>query len=271
MKICTFFLVALTTFVFITPVNAQKQKAAKTPLVPCTIPLADSPAVREIKLNKPILYYQTDVAIISFPFARPASSDGYPVFNFEVSATPRNPKPTQFSPELIEQTRRYEAARGKKTADSKEPLTVVKDQSKNVKNMVLRFYSRDNPTLYSFQINYLDTLAFESDQQIKEIFAANLQIPAGSWVQIQDPELIKKIIGDIFSLATFNNRAPELKFWQADCNGWRAVYVTTLENNGLSLIISNSDVVDNFEKLKAASDKLVLDDKRKKTGEIFRP
>lgn len=271
MKFFKFFLVTLTIFVLVFPADAQKQKAVKTPLVPCAIPLADSPTVRKLKLNLTLLEYNVYVADTGF---KPLTYQDTPPFTQQYSLIPKPPKPTNFSPELIEQTKKYEAMRGKKDTDSQNKTVTVSDQSKDVKNFQVHFYGRENPLLYSFQINYSDALAFESDQQIKDIFAQNLKIPSGSWFQIQDPELIKKLIGDaIYQITNFTTKTayPELKFWQADCNGWRAVYITTLENNGLSLIISNSYVVDNFEKLKAASDQKVLDAKRKKTNETFKP
>lgn len=77
MKLFNSFLVVLTVFVFIFPVNAQRRKretqtpqppteqsntpsgngrrtkleAAKTPRVRCTVPLADSPALRGLQLK----------------------------------------------------------------------------------------------------------------------------------------------------------------------------------------------------------------------------
>jgi hypothetical protein len=275
MKLFNSFLVALTVFVFIFPVNAQRpaQKTAKTPLVRCTIPLANSPTVREMNLK--MSYFEYKLYMTDVDPTLPRYDDGKPPpFTFSASVIPKPLKPIIFTKEMEEFARNYKSATTIANGNSLPKLTPRADPSVDVKNFHLSFYGRVEPLIYSFQINYSDTLAFDGDQQIKEIFAKSLNIPVGSWVQIQDPDLIQKLITDaIYQITNFTTKTayPELKFWQADCNGWRAVYITTLENEGLSLILSNSYVVDNLEKLKAASDKEVNDAKRQKTRTGFDP
>lgn len=275
MKLFNSFLVALTVFVFIFPVNAQRpaQKTTKIPLVRCTIPLANSPTVREMNLK--MSYFEYKLYMTDVDPTLPRYDDGKtPPFTFTASVTPKPRKPVTFSREVEEFARNYKSQTTIENPTSPTKVTPVADPSVDAKNFVLNFYGRKEPMIYSFQINYADTLAFDDDRQIKELFATKLNIPVGSWVQIQDPELIRKIIVDaIYQISNFTTKTayPELKFWQADCNGWRAVYITTLENEGLSLILSNSYVVDNLDQLEAASDKEVNDAKRRKTRQGFDP
>jgi len=145
MKIFNLFLIALTIFAFSSPANAQKQKAAKTPLVPCTIPLANSPTVRLLKLDLTLLEYNIYVAKTGF---KPLVYQDTPTFTQSFSLIPQPPKPVVFSPELIELTERYNSMRAKKDTDSKNKTVTVADQSKDVKNIQVHFYDRENPVLY---------------------------------------------------------------------------------------------------------------------------
>jgi len=257
MKFFNPFFVALTIFVFIFPATAQKQrqKAVKTPLVPCTLPLEKSPNLRGIQLGqfKPLDFKDGEYPFIAsreIVVLQPPKT----TTSIFPSATPSPKRTSILTPELSE---RMEKLKESGLISKPKPGDIPPDwvyPYEGVKRIDILYYGRGNQQVFNFKVTYNDDDAvFENEEAIKQLVSESLEIPVGSFVTIQDPDLIRKLIGDtIYQVSNLTTETlyPELKFWKADCNGWRTVFFTSLENRGLSISIMNSYVMDNLEKLK---------------------
>jgi hypothetical protein len=306
MKIFTFFLVALIAVVSITPANAQRRKRATQPeqpqteqttpsgngrrarqeavrpSVPCTIPIADSPYVRGLQLGlapkKVDLNFYGDIYFDRYYSAGSSAGGFISSFDFVPLQTPRNYTDT-LSPEMKEQIRRSEekpnsylqALKEQQKKDREAQAPVIKPFD-ILKRMNAQFYGRSSPILYNFQIIYRDDLVFENVEAIEQSFAENLKIPVGSWVPIPDPDYSRKVLFSAFSLLDLRLVPVEnLILRQADCNGWRAVFVTSPNTTGLALSITNSSVSDNMDQLIAEDQKAINDAKKQRTKQVFKP
>jgi hypothetical protein len=79
-----------------------------------------------------------------------------------------------------------------------------------------------------------------------------------------------KVLVSLVGLLDLRFTAPEnIILRQAECNGWRAVFVTSSNTTGLALSISNSSVSDNMEQLIVQFRKGVNDEQKKRTKKIF--
>lgn len=264
MKIFNLFLVALTIFGFISPANAQKQKVVKTPLVPCSIPIENSPSLRGARLGLPIPPFHSQIIDGVSPFITHIVIN--PPQKVELPRTiglptPQPTPPPFLTPEILRALDKIDSREFSKYA-SKTPAESTNNPENSfnyegVKKIDVSYYGRGEPRSYKFEITYDDGFIFENEDELKQLVADNLKISAGSFITIQDPELLRKLFQDVFGmtlLLTFDRPNPDLKFWQADCSGWRAVFFTTIENKGLTLSVMNSYVVDNLPKLQKDSD-----------------
>jgi hypothetical protein len=315
MKLFNSFLVGLTIFVFIFPVTAQrrnretqaqqpkteqttpsggrrvKREAATTPRVRCTIPLANSPALRGLQLD--LGYGQFDVNFFGDLYfdVNPISPSYRTPSNFLRSfvlyaretrrksvvenMTPEQEKalrdfsrmrnPEREKQIVAEQARREEEERN-------APKKVVIEPKDLIKTMIAQFYGSEDPSIWNFQILYRDELAFENVEEIEQSFAENLKIPVGSWVPIADPDYNRKVLSSLVGLFNFQFTPPEnIILRQTECNGWRAVFVTSSNTTGLALSITNSFVSDNMEQLIAQDQKAINEAQKQRTKKIFKP
>ena len=310
MKNLSLFLIALILLVSAVPSNAQRRREAQKqqpqteqptpsgggrrarqgdakPSVPCIIPLANSPYLRRLKLNltaaQVVGNFETD---IFFDWSRGASAaNGFiSSFDFVPLQTPRKTLAESLSPEQIAEAKRvYEMMHPgglekiRKQVEEERRNAPPKPPEANpnevIQKMSAQFYGRgNNSILYNFQIIYRNDLVFENVRAIEESFAENLKIPVGSWMSIPDPDYGQKVLASAFSLLNFRLIPVEnLILRQANCEGWRAVYITSPTTTGLALSISNSSVSDNIERLIAEDQKAIDDAQKQRTKKIFKP
>jgi hypothetical protein len=268
-----------------------KREAANTPRVRCTIPLPNSPGLRGLQLD--LGFGQFDVNFFGDLYfdVNPTSPSYRPSYNFlhsyvlyaretrrksvTESLTPEQEKalkdfsrmrnPQREKQIVEEQARREEEERN-------APKKVVIEPKDLIKKMIAQFYGREDPRIWNFQILYRDELAFENVEEIEQNFAENLKIPVGSWVPIPDPDYNMKVLSSLVGLLDFRFTPPEnIILRQAECNGWRAVFVTSSNTTGLALSITNSFVSDNMEQLIARDQKAINEDQKQRTKKIFTP
>jgi hypothetical protein len=166
---------------------------------------------------------------------------------------------------VAEQARREAEERNAPKKEIIEPKDLIK-------TMIAQFYGREDPSIWNFQILYRDDLAFENVEEIEQNFAENLKIPVGSWVPIADPDYNMKVLISLVGLLDLRFTPPEnIILRQAECNGWRAVFVTSPNTTGLALSISNSSVSDKMEQLIVQYRKGVNNEQKQRTKEIFTP
>ena len=301
MKVCTLFVVALIAFVFLAPANGQTRKSATTngrrakteaaqiPKVPCTIPLANSPTLQRLKLD--YAPNQLEYAFAGDPYFQRgngnSSGNGFTYsYVFYARETPQPSFLERMTPEqnarldnYLKQVKPADYAELKKAQKEAEeaqrnapPKAPVVTPNQIVKRMTVSFYGRDIPRIYNYQIQYSDDFAFENEEEIKQNFAENLKIPVGSWVPIPDPNYSQQVIRSFVGLLDLRLVPVEnLILRQADCNGWRAVFVTSENTTGLALSIINSTVSDNMDQLIANDVKATNDAQKQRTKKIFKP
>jgi hypothetical protein len=263
MKNLSLFLITLVILVSAVPANAQRRKRATQPpqptseqtppsgsyrrakkqaaqklSVPCTISIADSPYIRGLRLDLGLVWVEYNFTFNS-DFVKSnltSSENGFLNSWVFYAKTPQRP-------------------------------------GNIVKKIVANFYpTSESRVVYNFQIQYVDDLAFENEDAIKQVLAENLKIPVGSWVSIPDPEYSKKVLFSFVALLDLRAVPIEnLILRQAECNGWRAVFVTSANTTGLVLSITNSSVSDNMDQLNAQWQKAVDDAQKQRTKKIFTP
>jgi hypothetical protein len=305
MKNLSLFLIALIILVSAVPANAQRRRQAQKqqpqteqptpsgsgrrarleavrPSVPCTIPLADSPYVRALKLGLTPTEVDRNFAIDLYfnrYYSAGSSAGGFiSSFDFVPLQTLRKRFDT-LSPEQQEIVRRAQemssynrALKEQQEKDEEAEQRRVIKPFDVLKSMNARFYGRGTPILYNFQVIYRDDLSFENVEAIEQSFAENLKIPVGSWVPIPDPDYNQKVLRGFSNLAGLQLVPVEnLILRQANCNGWRAVFITSPNTTGLALSISNSSVSDNIEQLIAEDEKAINDAKKQRTKQVFKP
>lgn len=269
----------------------RERETNRKPSVPCTLPIQNSPSLRGLALNMTAAQVDLNFSrniYFNMVAGRSFEDSFINSFDFYALETPRKTVIESLSKEDIARAEQlYQQMHPKEYAQMKEAQRKAEEEKRNapntpkptiirpgdlIKKMSAAFYGRGNGLLYNYQILYRDDLAFENVEAIQENLSENLKIPVGSWVQIPDPEYIRKLIGSSFALLNFQFVSPnDVILRQAECNGWRAVFVTSTDYTGLAISIINSSVADNMDQLVAQDKKAINDAQKQRTTKIFKP